>query len=102
MTCPNKIDKSWPALVIDSTPCTMFSRLQQLNLHVHVGAWRAKFEIEKKNAIAHIVFCLKVFRLQIARGADFLMEHQAYADSWKCSRSCLVLRRQLLISACMG
>ena len=61
----------------------MLSRLQQLNLHVHGDAWRAKFEIEKKKAIAHIVFCLQAFRLQIARGAYFLMEHPAYAESWK-------------------
>ena len=79
----NKIDKSRPALVIGSPPCTMFSRLQQLNLPVHGDAWRAKFEIEKKKAIAHIVFCVKVCRLQIARGAYFFMEHPAHADSWK-------------------
>ena len=63
----NKIDKSRPALVIGSPPCTMFSRLQLLKLHVHGHARRAKFEIEKKKAIAHIVFCLKVFMLQIER-----------------------------------
>ena len=31
----------------------------------------------------HIEFCLKLFKLQRARGAYFLMEHPAYADSWK-------------------
>ena len=43
----DKIDKSRPALVIGSPPCTMFSRLQQLNLRVHRDAWRPKFEIEE-------------------------------------------------------
>ena len=59
----NKIDKSRLALVIGSPPCTMFSRLQQLNPHINGDAWRAKFKIDKKKAIAHIVFCLKVFKL---------------------------------------
>ena len=31
----------------------------------------------------HIEFCLKVFKLQRNRGAYFLMEHPAFADSWK-------------------
>ena len=38
---------------------------------------------QEEKAIAHIVFCLKVFRLQIALAAYFLMEHPAYADRWK-------------------
>ena len=80
----------------------MLSRLQQLNLHVHGDAWRAKFEMEKKKAIAHIVFCLKVFRLQIARAAYFLMEHPAYADIWRLPE--IIAFKELLCvsSICIG
>ena len=33
--------------------------------------------------MGHIQFCLRVFRLQRARGAYFLMEHPESADSWQ-------------------
>ena len=33
-------------------------------------------------AIEHIRFCIELFKLQRHRGAYFLMEHPAYADSW--------------------
>ena len=72
-----------PTLVIGSPPCTAFSRIQQLNLHVHGGAWRLKFEKDKEKAVLRIAFCLKLFKLQRSRGAYSLMEHPAYADSWK-------------------
>ena len=78
----DRINRTNPTVVIGSPPCTLFSRLQQLNLHVHGPEWAAKFEVEKKKAAAHIVFCLKVFQLQRARGAYFLFEHPESADSW--------------------
>ena len=58
-----------PVLVIGSPPCTAFSRIQQLNLHVHGEAWRLKFEKDKAKAVLHIEFCLKLFKLQRARRA---------------------------------
>jgi hypothetical protein len=61
----------------------MFSRLQQLNLHVHGDSWKATFEKEKQKAVKHIVFCLKLFQLQRTRGAYFLFEHPESADSWQ-------------------
>ena len=42
-----------------------------------------KFEEDKAKAVLHIEFCLKLLRLQLARGAYLLMKHPAYADSWK-------------------
>ena len=51
----SRIKKSQPSMVIGSPPCTMFSRLQQLNLHVHGDSWKAKFEKEKQKAVKHIV-----------------------------------------------
>ena len=37
-----------PALVIGSPLCTAFSRIQQLNLHVHGEAWELEFERAKR------------------------------------------------------
>ena len=78
----DRVRRTEPTIVIGSPPCTLFSRLQQLNLHVHGPEWAVKFEVEKKKAAAHIVFCLKVLQLQRARGAYFLFEHPESADSW--------------------
>ena len=41
------------------------------------------FEKDKAKAVLHIEFCLKLFKLQRARRAYFLMERPTYADSWK-------------------
>ena len=79
----SRIKKSQPSMVIGSPPCTTFSQLQQLNLHVHGDSWKAKFEKEKQKAVKHIVFCLKLFQLQRNRGAYFLFEHPESADSWQ-------------------
>ena len=38
----SRIKKSQPSMVVGSPPCTMFSRLQQLNLHVHGDSWKAQ------------------------------------------------------------
>ena len=39
----HRIQQSQPTLVIGSPPCTLFSRLQKLNLHVHGQAWADKY-----------------------------------------------------------
>ena len=52
-------------LVILSPPCTKFSTLQALNVHVHGPEWAAAFEIEKTKAIEHIAFSMKIAKLQI-------------------------------------
>ena len=61
----------------------MFSRLQALNIHVQGPEWEARFLVEREKAVEHILFCLKLFRMQMHRGNYFLMEHPAHADSWK-------------------
>ena len=53
-----------PKLVIGSPPCTLFSRLQQLNLHTKGPEWAKSFEKRKVKAAEHISFCLRLFRLQ--------------------------------------
>ena len=77
-----EINAQRPRLVIGSPPCTWFSRLMQLNIHVQGPEWYEKFKIEKAKARKHIQFCIRLFLLQRARGDYFLFEHPAYADSW--------------------
>ena len=72
---------SEPTLVIGSPPCTALSRIQQLNLHIHGEAWKKRFEEDKAKAVSHIEFCIKLLKLQKARGAYLVMEHPAYANS---------------------
>ena len=84
----------------------MFSRLQALNIHVQGPGWEAKFLIECEKAVKHILFCLKLFRMQMHAGNYFLMEHPAYADSLKIpevanSSDLGESTRSLLINACM-
>ena len=72
-----------PTLVIGSPPCTVFSRLQTLNVNKQSPEWRAEYEIRKEQAIRHVQFCIKLYRLQLAEGRYLLHEHPAYASSWK-------------------
>ena len=53
----------------------------QLHLYTQREGWRAKFEEERPKARKHIL--LLFFELPRDRGYYFLMEHPAYADSWK-------------------
>ena len=78
-----RIKQTDPKLVIGSPPCTLFSKIQALNIHVHGPAWEARFLVERETAVKHITFCIKLLRLQMQRGIFFLMEHPAYADTWK-------------------
>ena len=78
-----RINTTKPGLVIGSPPCTWFSRLTALNIAINGPEWKIKYDREKEKAVKHIEFCLKIFQLQRDRGAYFLMEHPAYADSWK-------------------
>ena len=78
-----RINRTKPALFIGSPPCTWFSRFMQLNLAINGPEWKLTFDIEKAKAVLHIKCCLNNFQLQRDRGAYFLMEHLAYADSWK-------------------
>ena len=70
-------------LVILSPPCTKFSTLQALNLHINRPEWAAVFAVEKEKRIAHIECSMKLAKLQISRGAYFLFEHPAHATYWE-------------------
>jgi hypothetical protein len=76
------LQREKPKLVIGSPPCTLFSRLQALNLHTQGPEWKAEFEKRRVQAVAHIEFCIRLFRLQRNRGDYFLFEHPESADSW--------------------
>ena len=53
-----------PYFIIGSPPCTMFSMLQELNLHKfrQDKEWMLRFEKAKAEAIAHIQFCCTVYK----------------------------------------
>ena len=76
-----RVQETKPKLLIGCPPCTMFSRLQQLNLHVHGPEGAAEFAKRKEKALEHIRFCIRLFRLQRNRGDYFLFEHPESADS---------------------
>ena len=77
-----RVNETKPKLLIGSPPCTMFSRLQQLNIHVQGPEWKLKFDTERVKAVEHIKCCIRLFRLQRNRGDYFLFEHPESADSW--------------------
>ena len=70
-------------LVILSPPCTKFSTLQALRLHINGPEWAAAFAVEKEKTIAHIENSMKLAKLQRSRGAYFLFENPAHATSWE-------------------
>ena len=80
-----RVQEESPYLLIGSPPCTYFSMLQELNLAVHGNKpeWRAKFEHEKRKAIAHVEFCCSLYWHQIQQGRHFLHEPPWSARSWR-------------------
>ena len=66
-----------PYCVIGSPPCTMFSMLQELNLHKfrQDKDWMLRFEKAKAEAIAHIQFCCTVYKHQMGHQRHFIHEH---------------------------
>ena len=80
-----QIEKEDPYLLIGSPPCTWFSILMELNVHVNKNnpEWMAKYELEKARAIDHVNFCCSLYERQLRRGKHFLHEHPWSARSWK-------------------
>ena len=78
-----QIESTTAQLIISSLPCPKFSRLQALNLYLNGDAWRIEFKEERRKAIKHIDFCLKLFKVQQRTGRSFFIELPAYADSWQ-------------------
>ena len=68
-----------PRLLIGSPMCTYFSKLMKMN-------WARMNPAEAKRkwnlAVSHIIFCVELYRLQMAEGRLFLHEHPDGASSW--------------------
>ena len=64
----------------------MFSMLQELNLHMHKSdeKWMKEFERKWEAAVQHIVFCTRIYKLQLNEGRHFLHEHPRDAKSGNC------------------
>ena len=79
-----QIEKEDPYLLVASPPCTWFSTLMELNVHVNRKnpVWMAKYEVEKAKAIGHANFCCSLYERQLRRGRHFLHEHPWSARSW--------------------
>ena len=77
-----RIIETEAALVILSPPCTKFSTLQALNIHIHGPEWEKAFEIEREQARKHIAYSIRLAKLQMKKGRYFLFEHPAHATSW--------------------
>ena len=62
-----KVKEEKPKLLIGSPPCTYFSMLQELNKHNqrHNAQWLARFNENLIKAIAHIKFCIELYKLQM-------------------------------------
>ena len=79
------IKKQKPRLVIGSPPCAYFSNLQDLNKHNQRfnEQWMARFNDNLIKAIAHIEFCIVLYRIQMDAGRYWLHEHPWSAKSWQ-------------------
>ena len=72
--CWDKIMEEKPMLVIGSPPCTLFSRLQELNKFMYSDnkLWMEKFQERMQQAKRYVNFCLKIYEHQISQGRYFL------------------------------
>ena len=78
-----RVNQEKPNLLIGSPPCTLFSIIQNLNLEIRDDAWRQRFYEAREDAIKHINFCVKLYRLQASQGRYWLHEHPKTATSWQ-------------------
>ena len=82
--CWESIIRDEPLLVIGSPPCTMFSRLQELNKYMYRNSdvWLQKFQLGMEQAKRYVRFCTQVYEHQRKHGRYFLHEHPWLATSW--------------------
>ena len=75
-----KLESEKPVLLVGSPPCTMFSTITRLwNLKKMTPEVRSA---RMKEAILHVAFAVKLYKIQIAGGRFFLHEHPDQASSW--------------------
>jgi hypothetical protein len=82
--CWDAIIRDEPTLVIGSPPCTMFSRLQELNKYMYRNdkLWMEKFQLGMEQAKRYVRFCTQVYEHQRKHGRFFVHEHPWLATSW--------------------
>ena len=95
------IEEDDPYVPIGSPPCTWFSVLQQMNLHLNREhpEWIKTYEAEKKKAIIHVNFCCSLYERQLRKGKHFLHEHPWSAASWKLWKVESLLKRPAVMLA---
>ena len=69
-----------PLLLVGSPMCTAFSTWQRVNNAFQDPTIVAR---ELKAAVAHLEFCVELYRIQHKAGRYFLHEHPAHASSWQ-------------------
>ena len=74
------VDLLQPELIVGCPPRGPFSALQCLN---HPKMTEQQVQDRMKDAVAHVEFCVKLYRKQISRRKFFLHEHPSRASSWK-------------------
>ena len=74
--CWESIIRDEPLLVTGSPPCTMFSRIQELNKHMYRDddVWMQKFQLGMEQAKRYIRCCIQVYEHQRKYGRFFLHE----------------------------
>jgi hypothetical protein len=81
--CIREILAQRPAFLIGSPMCTAFSILQGLNkTKMEPAKWNAMWD----KGVRHMLFAIKLYRLQADAGRFFLHEHPSSASSWKIQR----------------
>ena len=73
------VRKEQPLLLIGSPMCTDWSATMNLNCH---KCTKSQKEKRMKLAREHVVFCIKLHKLQHESGRYFLHEHPLSAQSW--------------------
>ena len=83
-SCWAKIEKEQPTLVIGSPPCTLFSRLQELNKFIYRDSevWMMKFQDRMRQAKMYVKFCTSICLYPRSKGRYLLHEHPCLATSW--------------------
>ena len=75
--------KDKPTLAIGSPPCTMFSRLQELNklMYKNDREWMQRFEELLEQSKRYVRFCTAIYEHHRANGRYFRHEHRWLAGS---------------------
>ena len=82
--CWEAVIKDERMLVIGPPPCTMFSRLQELNKFVYKnnGEWMQRFEELLGQAKRYVRFCAAIYEHQRAHRQYFLHDGWPPAGRW--------------------